>query len=164
MGQRVDEPLNAEGLKQVNQLAQDFLGKGFEVIFTSPLKRAYQTAKIIADKINVPILERKELLERDFGELSGKTWDEIASAVGQNNVNFKETDLEQKYNYRPYRGESVDDVKERLMRFIEELRKNYLKKKVLIVAHGGILKLAHFLFLEKKINTPDNASIYEFEI
>lgn len=164
MGQRVNESLNTEGLKQANQLAQDFLDKGFEIIFTSPLKRARETAKIIAEKIKIHVLEREEIVERDFGDFSGKTWDEMAKIVGLNNAHFKELDLEQKYDYRPYGGESVDDVKNRFLRFIKELKENYSDKKTLVVAHGGILKLAHFLLKEEKIGTPDNASVHEFEI
>ncbi len=165
MGQRMNNGLNSNGINQANEFAKDISEENFDVIFTSPLKRAYQTAQIIADKIKVPILERNEILERDFGSFSGKTWEEMKIKSGLDNVDFQKKDLIQEYDYRPHGGESVEDVKNRFLKFIDELRKNYSDKKILIIAHGGILKLAHFVLLEKKLDhTPHNASIHEFDI
>lgn len=165
MGKSVDEPLNPEGLKQAYELVENIHENDYDIIFTSPLKRAQQTAKIIADKIKVPIIEKSEIVERDFGSMVGKSWDEMINEVKSENVNFKEKDFEQKYDYRPYGGECVEDVKERVLKFIDELKTNYSDKKVLIVAHGGIMKLLHLLFLEKTMDkTPDNIAIHEFDI
>jgi len=44
------------------------------------------------------------------------------------------------------------------------LKENYPDKKILIVAHGGILKLAHLLFAEKIMNTPYNGAVIEVVI
>lgn len=165
MGQRIDESLNAEGLKQARKLAEDLALDKFDVIFSSPLKRAVETAKIISDKMRVPVVHRKNLMERDFGNLSGRSWDEMLKGVGPEITDFRSKDFEQSYNYRPYGGESVEDVKKRFLEFIEELKKDYSDKKVLIVAHGGIMKLAHLLFREKFLDaTPENASLHEFEV
>jgi broad specificity phosphatase PhoE len=165
MGKSVNEPLNPEGIKQAYELAKNISRNGFDVIFTSPLKRAQQTAEIIADKIKVPVIEKSEIEERDFGNMAGKSWDEMINEVKSENVNFKEIDFEQKYDYRPYGGECVEDVRERVLKFIDELKTNYSDKKVLVVAHGGIMKLLHLLFLEKTMDkTPDNMAIHEFEI
>ena len=162
MGCRIDESLNDEGIAQAHNLTKNLHEGDFDIIFTSTLKRAKQTAEIIADKIKVPIIERKEIVERDFGSLSGKGWDEM----GKNEtMSFREMDSNANYNYRPYGGESVEDVKNRLRKIVNEVKKDFSDKKVLVVAHGGILKLANVLFLGKKLEkTPDNASIFEFEI
>lgn len=162
MGQRIDQELNSTGIKQAEELASKL--DTFDLIFTSPLKRAVQTAEIISKKIgDVEILKRSELLERDFGSLSGKTWEERSAEAGK--TNLKELDLGQEYDYREFEGECVEDVKKRFLKLIEELKSKHSDKKILIVAHGGILKLAHLLFLEEKPNhTPENASIHEFDI
>ena len=165
MGKGVDEPLNIEGIKQAYEFAKKIHKDDFDVIFTSPLKRAKQTADIISKETNIPIIEKDEIVERDFGSMSGKSWDEMIAEIKSENINFKEKDFEQKYDYRPYGGECVEDVKERLLKFITELKTNYSDKKVLVVAHGGIMKLAHLLFKEKTMDsTPDNATIHEFDI
>jgi probable phosphoglycerate mutase len=164
MGQRFDTELNEDGIKQANDLADKLIGENFDVIFSSPLKRALKTAQIVAEKINIPIVERGEITERDYGTLSGKTWDE-ANAASIDGANIKEKDFAQVYDYRPYGGESVEDVKKRVLKFVNELRGNYSDKKVLVVAHGGILKLMHMLFKEEVLDhTPHNASLHEFEI
>lgn len=165
MGCRIDEPLNTEGVRQAHELAEKIKENSFDVIFTSPLKRAKQTAEIIADKVKAPVVERKEIVERDFGSLSGKSWDEMMDEIKSGNDNLKELDFEQKYDYRPYGGECSDGVERRLFKFVRDLKENYSDKKVLVVAHGGIVKLAHLLFLEKKMDsTPNNATIHEFNI
>ncbi|MFA5777228.1 MAG: histidine phosphatase family protein [Parcubacteria group bacterium] len=113
--------------------------------------------------MNTPVIAREEIIERDYGDLSGKTWEEMFK-FGGGKIDFKKKDFELEYDYRPYGGECAEDVKMRFLRFIKELKKDYSDKKVLIVAHGGILKMAHFLFLEEKVkHTPKNASIYEFD-
>ena len=76
MGQRVDESLNDEGRRQAEELREGIQDKMFDVIFSSPLKRAEETARILAHERNVPVVLRAELKERDFGALSGKTWPE----------------------------------------------------------------------------------------
>lgn len=100
MGKRVDESLNFEGIKQANELAKDIYEGEFDVIFTSPLKRASETAEIIANKVKVQIIKKEELMERDFGSMSGKTWDEMTEEIKSENLNAKEIDFEQKYDYR----------------------------------------------------------------
>jgi len=150
MGCRVDELLNTRGVEQVNKLADSINEGDFDVIFTSPLKRARQTAEIIANKINAPILERKEIIERDWGSVTGKRRDDAIEIL----INSKPDDVE-----------STDRIKKRLMKFISEIKRDYFDKKVLIVAHGGILKVANLLFSEEKSDKiADNATIHEFNI
>jgi len=165
MGQRIDELLNSNGIKQAEELADKLIDNNFDVIFSSPLKRALQTAEIIAGKINVSVYARDGLLERDFGSMSGKSWDEMIEKVESDNFNLKKIDFEQKYDYRPYGGECSLDVKKRLFNFFDELKSKYYDKKVLIITHGGILKLAHLILKERTVDiSPENASIHEFDI
>ena len=163
-GQRTNDDLNALGVKQAEKLATKLTNENFDVIFTSPLVRAVHTANIVAEAIKAPIVESKDILERDFGIFSGKTWEEM-KVISDSDTDFRTKDFAQEYDYRLYEGESMEDVKTRLIKFIDMLKKDYADKKVLIIAHGGILKLAHLLFNEKVLDkTPDNASIHEFDV
>ena len=76
MGTRVDESLNETGIAQVKEAAKK-LDRGFDIIISSPLKRAKESADIIAAELNVPVIVDDNLKERDSGEGSGKTWPEI---------------------------------------------------------------------------------------
>lgn len=160
---RTDEPLNEAGLQQANTVAEELADKDFNVIFCSPLKRAVETAKIIASKINTPVVEKDELMERDYGSLSGSSYETFAATMIKGR-SLKDIDSAQEYDYRPYGGESVSDVKQRFMHFISEVKEKYSDKMILVVAHGGILKLAHKLFKEITMETPNNCAVIEVDI
>lgn len=159
-GQRIDTGLNEIGRRQAQETAL-LLTDDFEAIFTSPLKRAFETAQIINERFQKNLIKRNELMERDYGSLSGTTWEETEAITGKHDL--RDRDLRQEYDYRSYGGESVEDVRARLMKFLDELKKeNY--QKVLVVSHGGITRLMHFLFFQKEIRELKNATIHEFEI
>jgi len=164
MGQRIDEPLNEEGKRQARELVERIKNFRFDVIFSSPLKRAHETAQIIAKRKNIPVMTRNELQERDFGSLSGKTWPEAATEAGISVEELRSRDRALEYDYRPYSGESANDFRERFLTFIEGLKKDYADKRVLIVAHAGVLRLAHALFREVNVDHIENASLEEFEV
>jgi broad specificity phosphatase PhoE len=164
MGQRIDESLNNDGLKQVQDLASKLHEREYDVIFASPLKRAVQTAEMICKNGTVQILQREELKERDFGTLSGKTWEEIDLEMQTEPGAIARKDFNQEYDYTPYEGETAEDVKVRFLKFVNELKSDFNDKKVIIVAHGGILRIAHFLFNNAKIGHIENTAVVECEI
>lgn len=164
MGQRIDESLNETGLEQARELVGK-LEDNFDIIFSSPLKRAKETAEIIAARFNKKFVLSDYLKERDFGSLSGKPYEEAWEEMRKSGFNNpKSADIKQKYNYRPYGGESVDDVKARLEKFIDEVKKNYSDKTVLVVTHGGIIRLIHFLHKKEELDHIGNVSTHEFEL
>jgi broad specificity phosphatase PhoE len=160
-GQLFDHPLNIKGIEQAESISKN-LPSEIDAIFSSPLKRAKQTAEIINKNYNLKIELRDELMERNYGSLSGKTWEDMAKESGI--PNLKEIDYTQKYDYHQFGGESINDVKSRLLNFIEHLENNYKDKKVIIVTHGGILKIMHNQFPQKERPEIGNATVHEFEI
>jgi|SRR5579872_1128209 len=160
MGQ-LDEPLDAEGIEQSRRLAAK-IDPDFERLFCSPLQRAKQTAQIINEKLKLPEIEyRQELRERNFGSLAGKTLEQMdQQTLGQ--ISIK--DQEQSYDYRPFGGESVQDVKARLEFFLNFLRRNHSEKKVLAVTHTGIIRLIYLIILHQNYPKIDNDSVHIFEI
>ena len=62
----VDIPLNSTGLKQAQELSTKIETLDFNLIISSPLSRALETAKIINQKKNVPIVTNNLLAERSF--------------------------------------------------------------------------------------------------
>ena len=150
----VDSPLNNDGIKQARKTALE-MPLDFSEIYCSDLIRCKQTAEIINQKLNLPIIYDARLRERNFGSLGGKSWDEISSEM-------KEIDKLQKYDYRQYGGESVEDVKKRLFDFIDEIRHNKKDKKILIVTHGGIIRMLHNLLNNEVHQKIQNSSMHEF--
>ncbi len=161
MGNRVDESLNETGIKQAETIVTDLVGEKFDVIFSSTLKRALETAQIINKQLNLQVVVDKRIVERDFGSLTGKSWNQIEKE-------FRSTahteDRAQKYDYTSFGGETAEDVKQRLLSFLDLVKKEYGSKKVLIIAHGGIMKMLQHLYTEGEIFTPENGSLHSFDI
>jgi broad specificity phosphatase PhoE len=151
----IDSPLTNKGIEQAKKTALE-IPSGFSEIYCSDLIRCKQTAEIINQKLNLPIKYDARLRERNFGFLEGKSWDEIG-------LDLKELDTNQKYNYHPFGGESVKDVRQRLFSFIDDIRKKEIKGKILIVAHGGLIRLLHNLLNNQVHEEIHNSSIHEFE-
>ena len=74
---QLDSPLTDAGLAQAHAIADRLVDAHVLTVCTSPLGRAMQTARIIADRIGADLIEVPELAEVDHGDLAGMTWDEI---------------------------------------------------------------------------------------
>lgn len=161
MGQKIDESLNETGRKEAIKLISE-LPKNLDLILSSPLKRASETAEIISQEFNVPIQYRKELVERDGGKISGMLWSDIEKEFGLSLDHFQSM-LD--YDFTVFGGESIGQVRTRIERFFEELEK-YKGKKILVVTHGGIIKVMHAIKPQAsgRYTPVTNAKVIEFEI
>lgn len=134
---KTDVSLNETGEKQAKEMA-NFLEKiSFDKIITSPLKRAYDTAKIIGEGRKISIEKEALLCEQDFGIFEGKTYIELQKEYPAQlrawNEDFFYTELRG--------GESVWQVRKRIDKFVEKLRKRE-EEQILLVAHKG--SFGHF--------------------
>ncbi|MDP3974991.1 MAG: histidine phosphatase family protein [Candidatus Jorgensenbacteria bacterium] len=76
---RRDTELTELGRTQARQVAEKLKDNGIQIIYTSPLKRAYETARIIATALSIDeVVADGHLVERDFGVLAGKLVTDIA--------------------------------------------------------------------------------------
>ncbi len=161
IGQAFHVSLNNRGVEQAEEVT-DKLSKDIDLFFASPQKRASQTAEIINKKLNLDLEFRDELKERDYGSLSGHTWEEIVKISSIDNIH--ELDKTLQYDYRPFGGESVEDVKFRFLRLVNELKEKYPDKKILIVTHGGLMRIMHAVYSQKEGALIGNATIHEFDL
>ena len=132
-----NEGLNAGGKHVIEEL-RDSLLLIPEIIYASPLVRTQETATILNTRFQVPLITASELMERDFGTLSGSLRAEI-------DPKLVEDDLEGRYDYRPYGGESVVEVTERIRRFIAML-KTKKEEMVMLVTHRGVIRILYDLY------------------
>ena len=132
-----NEGLNDAGRKMVTELRDGLLVTP-KVIYASPLKRTQETAQILSEYLKIPVITVPELMERDFGSFSGKLRSEIDRAI-------VESDLEGRYDYRPYGGESVEDVKTRVLHFLKSLPLEN-NDTVIVVTHRGIIRVLYDLY------------------
>lgn len=121
---RTDIELNETGIKQAEETAKKLEGKKFDMVFSSPLKRAYKTAQIIWDGEIIP---DERLIERCNGELEGKLKSEYEGLV-----NFADP------NENRHGVESLIDFRNRITNFFDDILKEYPGKDILVVTHAGI--------------------------
>lgn len=136
---QIDEPLAPEGIEQA-KTALNLIPDSIKCIYVSPLQRASQTAEIINSRLKCPLIYCPEVSEINMGSLAGKSWDKMPS--GQE---LKKKHRSVKFNYIPYGGESAAQVKKRLLTFLRQINNQYNNNQILIVTHGGIIRVLHLL-------------------
>lgn len=133
-----DIPLNKVGEEQARNLAQLFKHINFDAVYSSDLIRAKKTAELILVEKKLTLETTKLLRERRHGKLEGKHFSEMDSI----NKIWAGLDRQQRLSYTPYRGyESDGKIISRLITFLREIAVSRLGQTVLVVAHGGIMRV-----------------------
>ena len=141
--------LSEQGIEEANKAGQNFknLDIKFNIVFTSELKRAQETAKIILQNLDQwdflnnegKIISNINLNERDYGDLTGLNKKETAEKFGEEQVHK----WRRGYSDQPPNGESLEDVVRRVTKYFEEVIKPAIQSNendnILIAAHGNSL-------------------------
>jgi len=151
---RSDFPLNDAGIAQARTVAEGLKGVSFAHVFTSPLRRAVQTAKMIAPDIQPVVDER--LIEMNYGPYEGTDLNNLPPEV----LTFFRDFI---HNSAPDGMEPLSSVSERAGAFLESIRN--LDGNILISTHAiamkGILEVltpdAHGSYWSKYIG---NCAVY----
>jgi len=146
------DTLTLKGREQAKEAAAT-LPETIRRIYSSSLDRAKQTAEILNEARGALLTFHDELQEVNFGDLNGTPFlDEQ-----------KEKHMALDYDWRPS-GECVEDVKVRVLRLLKEVADNHEDGEVLIVAHGGIVRLLHLLEHGERMGAIDNASLHTYDL
>jgi len=129
--------LTKKGKKDAGRIGKKLKNKKIEIIFSSDLGRCLETSKIINKFLNVKIVKNKKLRERNFGRLNGKN-----GKVLREELDIIDLKL------RAPNGESINDMKKRVLDFIKSLSKKKYDC-VLIVSHYGPMKIVEDEFRKK---------------
>lgn len=137
---RSDIELNEYGRELARKTAEGLKDIPFDIIFTSPLKRARETAEIIRGKREIPIVLEERIQEISFGEYEGLCY-------GKENYSIPDKDFMNFFNkpqdYKtPPGGESLEEVITRTGEFLQEIlqKEVYKDKNILLSTHGCALK------------------------
>ena len=142
--------LSEQGIDEANKAGQNFknLNIKFDIVFTSELKRAQETAKIILKNLDQwdhlygegKIITDIKLNERDYGDLTGLNKKETADKFGEEQVHK----WRRGYSDQPPNGESLEDVVRRVKIYFEESINPAIQSannnNILIAAHGNSLR------------------------
>ncbi|MHB1864895.1 MAG: histidine phosphatase family protein [Candidatus Saccharimonadales bacterium] len=155
-----DESLSPEGHKELPGLVKKLKAYDFNIIYSSPLKRAVQTALPIAEARDLQINIDRRLIEVDFGIFTAKNWESLRTVFGVNSSGLLDS-----YNYdlKPYGGESAKEVEARIQDFLNDLLKSS-GAQPLIVTHGGIIRWFYLLLTGNKTTGHPNSSIHVFNM
>ena len=131
----LDDALTATGWQQMSAALID---RGpWNRVISSPLQRCAQFAEQLAFRLGVPVSLEKDLQELHFG-----AWE------GQSAAALMETDAEglglfwaDPYSFTPPLGEAVSDFSARVLAAIERLHQAHSGERVLLVSHGGVMRL-----------------------
>lgn len=135
---RTNFNLTPKGLWQIEKLADELEKEHIEIIYSSPLKRAYITAQGIAKKQGLKNINiQDDLIEMDFGKCDGLSWDEIDEKYPNVRIDWKQT-----YNYPINIPDQEDFLKfqERFYNTIKSIANKNLGKTICIVTHGTAIR------------------------
>ena len=137
-----DPDLTAKGIEEAHNAGRiiNNLKINFDLVFTSALIRAQNTAEIILKEINQPLstIKNQALNERNYGDLAGLNKDDARKRWGDEQVHI----WRRSYDIPPPGGESLKDTGERVLPFfMKEILPYVCKgKNVLVAAHGNSLR------------------------
>lgn len=121
-----DIPLNETGIRQARSAAAVIKSEDWDFVASSPLIRALDTARIVAEAISIPeVAIEPLLLERSFGEAEGLTHAEWKERFPDG---------------IPPGGESLDALRVRAGLLLDQLLTTYRGTKVLAVSHGAMIR------------------------
>jgi broad specificity phosphatase PhoE len=141
-----DPPLNDAGRAQARELADRLRDTPFDAVYTSDLRRAHQTAEIVAASHGVPVVADPGLREVDIGSWSGLTRAEV----------------EQRFpGAEHHDGESRADHLARVLETVERIARAHPDGRILIVSHGGSLRALRRHCAGEPVHPIENCGVYE---
>lgn len=156
--------LSEKGRYQGERLGQRMARENINVIYSSDLSRAVETANYIAQYHNVKVRQAVELRELNFGTWEGLTFNEISSLYA---------DLAEKWISDPLtlqipQGELFSQLQQRTTSFINNLIKNSSEENIAIVSHGGAIRAIICSLLDIKMEKmwfirQDNTAVNIFD-
>ncbi|KPN13166.1 phosphatase [Bacillus australimaris] len=121
---RTDIPLNDTGKWQAEQAGLYLKDVHWDVVISSPLTRAKETAHLILKHVHAPLVIMDDFIERDFGDAEGMSLEERQKLFPD----------KQYPNMEP-----LETIQDRMLEGIEKVRAAYPDQRVLIVAHGAAI-------------------------
>ena len=139
---RRDTELTELGREQARQVAEKLKDNNIQVIYASPLKRAYETARIIATTLGIDeVITDEHLMEREFGVLTGQPIADISKYTNKILLTDRVT-----YFLEAEGVEDFPTLIQRAKKILEEINERHDNKNILIVTHGDIGKMIRAVY------------------
>ncbi|MFV0593410.1 MAG: histidine phosphatase family protein [Draconibacterium sp.] len=163
-GQR-NSPLSENGILQAELAANALAKREFDILISSDLERAVETAKIINTQLALPCKYNAALRERSFGIVEGMNFAEMKQQYPDQYQSYKSRDPKFAFSG----GESLEQLFARVTTEIENIAGEYADQKVLLVSHGLVLEMMMYKTFNISLEQPrvfsiNNSSISSFYI
>jgi len=155
-----DIPLNETGREQARGALTILADHQIDVIYASPLSRAYETAQIVNETRRAPLVSHEDLKERYYGSNEGLTFTEILAKAEKHPELFQAK--VSKFPH-PLDAEPIDDLKKRAVAAVKSALEKH-EGNVLFVAHGGVFSAIHHVLIKGEYTRSENAVPYRFQI
>lgn len=134
----IDYPLTDKGILQAQQTARYFREKQIEFIYSSPLKRARETAELISHELHLPVLVLEEFRELNVGALELQPVSKVQWDIYQSVINdWRGGKLDSRFP----EGEDYHQLLERTQQGLRKVLYGKQDTRIIIVGHGGMLAL-----------------------
>lgn len=131
-----DVSLSEKGYAQLELLAERFANVELNRIYSSPLQRAYETAKAVNRAHELDITLKYDLIEFDAGDFQGRTFDEINRIYREEFECYKHDPG----NFCAPGGESAEQLRERSVNTMRAIAQENSGKTVAVVSHGDFIR------------------------
>ncbi|MBV9862040.1 MAG: histidine phosphatase family protein [Alphaproteobacteria bacterium] len=128
--------LSDRGRAEIEAVAERLAGDAIDALYASPLQRTRESAEIVAARINLPVHYRDDLIELDFGEWTGATFDAIRA-----HPRWARWNQHRSIATIPG-GESMRQVQHRTTEALLALHAEHREGTVLVVSHGDVIRAA----------------------
>lgn len=135
-----DSPLTKDGIKETKEFVGHLTNVQASVIYSSDLPRAYLTARLISSNLQLPHKKDKALRARFGGMLQGQCRKEVKGNTKILLYNLDRFTLEKKIK-SGLNIECNEEIVLRLLRFVKRTSNTYPNQHVLVITHGGIMRV-----------------------
>lgn len=142
-GRGIDLALNATGAGQAERVAGLLGEKKLAAVYSSPMRRAIETARAIADRRGLEVAVHEELIECNVGRWEGLSWDGIREQFPAEYEDFQRDPSRFPY----FGGETYTDVARRAVPLLEQLLERHPGQEFVVVAHNIVNRVAVATFL-----------------
>lgn len=129
-------PLTAYGIKQAEHAAQLIAHMDITAIYSSPIQRAMQTARVVAEHNSLEIVTDERLIEIEMGGFTDMKYDELISRHGNVFLKFYRGDAE----FAQFGVEAFSDVKARVQGMVDYVLKQHRGENTVLVTHMDPIK------------------------
>lgn len=147
---RGDSPLTKDGIQRAKELRDRIKNIDIDVIYSSPIKRALNTANILRGNKNIDIVTDDSLMEMCFGDYEGKKIDIVQEENPSWDINLI---MQGNVEICAPNGENLKEVRERISKLMNKIIAENIGKSILIVTHGITLKALMYYFKDEDVNS-----------